>query len=54
MLTDTVGGSQIAGVVSRWTGIPVSKLSQGEKDRLLGLENRYEFAERKHKDRFFM
>lgn len=46
MLTDTVGAEQIAGIVSRWTGIPVSKLSQGEKDRLLGLEDRYELAEK--------
>jgi ATP-dependent Clp protease ATP-binding subunit ClpB len=37
LLTETVGPDQIADVVSRWTGIPVTKLSQNEKDRLLHL-----------------
>ncbi len=40
MLQDFVSAEQIATVVSRWTGIPVSKLSQGERDRVLGLEER--------------
>ena len=40
MLTDSVGPDHVAAVVSRWTGIPVAKLSQGEKDRVLGLEDR--------------
>ncbi|KAG0591672.1 hypothetical protein KC19_1G191900 [Ceratodon purpureus] len=43
MLTETVGPEQIAEVVSRWTGIPVTRLGQNEKARLLGL------AERLHK-----
>ncbi|XP_057823225.2 chaperone protein ClpB1 isoform X1 [Cryptomeria japonica] len=43
MLTEVVGPDQIAEVVSRWTGIPVTRLGQNEKDRLLGL------AERLHK-----
>ena len=29
----------IADVVSRWTGIPVSKMLQSEKDKLLHLED---------------
>jgi ATP-dependent Clp protease ATP-binding subunit ClpB len=34
---DVVGISQIAQVISRWTGIPLSKLTKGESDRLLHL-----------------
>eukprot|EP00897_Mesotaenium_endlicherianum_P002584 jgi/Mesen1/2353/ME000156S01498 len=40
MLTETVGPEQIAEVVSRWTGIPVTKLGQGERARLVGLAER--------------
>ena len=40
MLTETVGPEQIAEVVSRWTGIPVTRLGQNEKDRLLHLSDR--------------
>jgi len=37
LLSDVVGPEQIAEIVSKWTGIPVSKLSQGEKEKLLHL-----------------
>ncbi|KAK9054449.1 hypothetical protein SSX86_025527 [Deinandra increscens subsp. villosa] len=37
MLTETVGPDQIAEVVSKWTGIPVTKLGTNEKKRLVGL-----------------
>ncbi|KAG1661522.1 hypothetical protein FOA52_000032 [Chlamydomonas sp. UWO 241] len=37
MLTEAVGPEEIAVVVSRWTGIPVSKLHQSDRDRLLCL-----------------
>ena len=37
LLTEVVGPNAIAEIVSRWTGIPVSKLSQTERDRLLQL-----------------
>eukprot|EP01018_Ginkgo_biloba_P010134 Gb_39383 [translate_table: standard] len=37
LLTETVGPDQIAEVVSRWTGIPVTRLGQNEKERLIGL-----------------
>ncbi|MCO5605687.1 hypothetical protein L7F22_059871 [Adiantum nelumboides] len=37
MLTETVGPDQIAEVVARWTGIPVNRLGQNEKERLIGL-----------------
>ncbi|PIA47891.1 hypothetical protein AQUCO_01400469v1 [Aquilegia coerulea] len=40
MLTETVGPDQIAEVVSRWTGIPVTRLGQNEKSRLIGLADR--------------
>ncbi|XP_022886359.1 chaperone protein ClpB1-like isoform X2 [Olea europaea var. sylvestris] len=40
MLTETVGPEQIAEVVSRWTGIPVTRLGQNEKERLIGLTER--------------
>jgi ATP-dependent Clp protease ATP-binding subunit ClpB len=37
MLSEVVGPEQIAEVVSRWTGIPVTKLSQTERERILKL-----------------
>jgi ATP-dependent Clp protease ATP-binding subunit ClpB len=37
MLTEEVGPEDIGQVVSRWTGIPVSKLAQSERERLLRL-----------------
>ncbi|CAH9088188.1 unnamed protein product [Cuscuta europaea] len=40
MLTETVGPEQIAEVVSRWTGIPVTRLGQDQKERLIGLADR--------------
>ncbi|XP_031119923.1 chaperone protein ClpB1 [Ipomoea triloba] len=40
MLTEAVGPDQIAEVVSRWTGIPVTRLGQNDKERLIGLAER--------------
>eukprot|EP00698_Gefionella_okellyi_P002925 TRINITY_DN12771_c0_g1_i1.p1 TRINITY_DN12771_c0_g1~~TRINITY_DN12771_c0_g1_i1.p1 ORF type:complete len:872 (+),score=235.69 TRINITY_DN12771_c0_g1_i1:62-2677(+) len=40
MLTEVVAAEQITEVVSRWTGIPVSKLDRSERDRLLALKDR--------------
>ncbi|MFQ6619417.1 hypothetical protein Gotur_001342 [Gossypium turneri] len=40
MLTETVGPEHISEVVSRWTGIPVTRLGQNEKERLIGLAER--------------
>jgi ATP-dependent Clp protease ATP-binding subunit ClpB len=37
MLSEVVTIDQIAEVVARWTGIPVSKLAKNEKERLLNL-----------------
>ena len=38
MIKEEVDSEDIADVVSRWTGIPVSKMMQSEKDKLLHLE----------------
>ncbi len=38
LLQEEVGESDIASVVSRWTGVPVMKLLEGEKEKLLHLE----------------
>ena len=38
MIKEEVTSEDIADVVSRWTGIPVSKMLQSEKDKLLHLE----------------
>lgn len=35
---DQVAANDIAAVVSRWTGIPVDKMTQSEKDKLLNME----------------
>ena len=39
LLRTTVTENEISEVVSRWTGIPVSKLLEGERDKLLRMEN---------------
>jgi ATP-dependent Clp protease ATP-binding subunit ClpB len=38
MLKEEVGSEEIAEVVSEWTSIPVSKLLEGERERLLRME----------------
>jgi len=40
MVTESVTEEHIAQVVSRWTGIPVEKMLAGERDKLLGMEER--------------
>ncbi|MBK8016976.1 MAG: ATP-dependent chaperone ClpB [Betaproteobacteria bacterium] len=40
LLRTQVGAEEIAEVVSRATGIPVSKMMQGERDKLLAMEDR--------------
>lgn len=40
MADETVTPDDIADVISRWTGIPVSKLSQTDRERLLQLDSR--------------
>ncbi|KAG2453363.1 hypothetical protein HYH02_001587 [Chlamydomonas schloesseri] len=38
LVRNVVGESDIAAVISRWTGIPVTKLVASERERLLGLQ----------------
>ncbi|MBO2448622.1 ATP-dependent chaperone ClpB [Actinomadura barringtoniae] len=38
LLRETVTEDEIAQIVSRWTGIPVSRLREGERDKLLRLD----------------
>ncbi len=40
MLAEEVGEEDIARTVSRWSGIPVSRLLEGEKEKLLSMEQR--------------
>ena len=35
---DTVTEEEIAGIVAKWTGIPVAKLMEGEREKLLHLD----------------
>ena len=39
LLRDTVTEEEIARVVSRWTGIPVTKLMEGEREKILHLDD---------------
>ncbi len=39
LLRNKVADEEIAEVVSRWTGIPVSKMLEGERDKLLRMED---------------
>ncbi len=39
MMNEVVTEEQIAGVVSRWTGIPVDKMLEGERGKLLHMED---------------
>jgi ATP-dependent Clp protease ATP-binding subunit ClpB len=42
MLKEEVDSEDIAEVVAKWTGIPVSKLMEGEKEKLLHMEEKLE------------
>lgn len=42
LLKEEVDADDVAEVVSKWTGIPVSKLLEGEKQKLLTMEDRLE------------
>jgi ATP-dependent Clp protease ATP-binding subunit ClpB len=39
LLREEVTEDDIAGVVSRWTGVPVDRMMQGERDKLLAMED---------------
>lgn len=38
LVRDTVTEEEITGIVARWTGIPVSKLMEGEREKILRLD----------------
>ncbi|MDH3702228.1 MAG: ATP-dependent chaperone ClpB [Alphaproteobacteria bacterium] len=38
MLNEEVTEQQVAAIVSRWTGVPVDKMLQGEREKLLAME----------------
>ncbi|MCP5414473.1 MAG: ATP-dependent chaperone ClpB [Chromatiaceae bacterium] len=40
LLRNKVSEEEIAGIVSKWTGIPVSKMLEGEKEKLLRMEEK--------------
>ena len=39
LVHESVTDEEIARIISRWTGIPVSKLTEGERTKILGLEH---------------
>lgn len=39
MINEEVGSEEVAEIVSRWTGIPLSKMLQSEREKLLKLED---------------
>lgn len=39
LVRESVTDDEIARIVSRWTGIPISKLTEGERTKILGLED---------------
>ena len=39
LVHEAVTDDEIARIISRWTGIPVTKLTEGQRTKLLGLEN---------------
>ena len=39
MMEEAVTPSHVAGVVSRWTGIPVDRMLEGEREKLLAMED---------------
>ena len=39
LLRNSVGEAEVAEIVSKWTGIPVSKMLEGERDKLLRMED---------------
>ena len=47
LVNEAVTEEQIAAVVSRWTGIPVDKMMEGERDKLLRMEEQSAQARRR-------
>lgn len=40
LISEEVGEDEIAAIVSRWTGIPVDKMLEGEREKLLSMEDK--------------
>ncbi len=40
LISDTVSEEDIASIISKWTNVPLSKLVEGEKEKLLNLETK--------------
>ncbi len=40
LINEEVTSDEIAGIVSRWTGIPVDKMMEGEREKLLSMEGK--------------
>jgi len=40
ILSDTVDEESVAAIISKWTNIPISKLAEGDKEKLLNLEEK--------------
>jgi ATP-dependent Clp protease ATP-binding subunit ClpA len=38
-MKEEVGADDIAEIISKWTGIPITKMLQSEKEKLLDLED---------------
>ena len=38
LIKEEIGSEEIAEIVSRWTGIPLNRMLQGEREKLLTLE----------------
>ena len=38
ILSDTVGEEEVAAIISKWTNIPISKLTKGDKEKVINLE----------------
>ena len=41
MLKEEVGAEDVAEVVAKWTGIPVDRLLEGEREKLVQAEKRW-------------
>jgi ATP-dependent Clp protease ATP-binding subunit ClpB len=39
MLNEVVGENEVAAIVSRWTGVPVDRMLEGEREKLLHMED---------------
>jgi ATP-dependent Clp protease ATP-binding subunit ClpB len=42
MVKEEITGEEIADVVSRWAGVPVSRMLEGEREKLMNMESRLE------------